>query len=188
MPRYLKPTLMLAAVIAAIFAVKEFRHHIWWDNFGVVEHDRIYRSGQLQPHQLEEVIRRYGIKTVINTREIEAPLDLMLAEYAVCWREGADMVRLPMPGDGRGDFVRLAQGTAVLADTNRHPVLVHCARGTHRTGALVASYRVLDQGWAPARALQEMEEYRFEGRDHPLVPHLSGFWQQGGDRAQAGRR
>jgi Tyrosine phosphatase family len=38
------------------------------------------------------------------------------------------------------------------------PVFIHCKRGTHRTGALVAIYRIARNGWDTARALNEANE------------------------------
>lgn len=38
------------------------------------------------------------------------------------------------------------------------PVFVHCRRGTDRTGALVAIYRIARNGWDTARALKEANE------------------------------
>jgi protein-tyrosine phosphatase len=41
-------------------------------------------------------------------------------------------------------------------------VLVHCEQGYHRTGVLVAAYRVAVCNWSVERALAEMEECGFE--------------------------
>jgi protein tyrosine/serine phosphatase len=102
----------------------------------------------------------------------------MAREAAVCEAAGVEMVRLPMSGDGRGDYAQYDQAMAILADSNRLPALVHCARGTHRTGALVASWRVQAEGWDPAAAVDEMTQYRFRPEDHVLVPHLQAYWNQ----------
>ena len=167
---------LLGGAIVLAFLVKEFRHAVLWDNFGTVEAGAIYRSGQLKPYQFADVIEKYGIKTVINTREPEAPAALVDAERRACEAAGAEMVRIPMPGDGRGTDEQYDYGLSLLRAAERRPVLVHCARGTHRTGALVGSYRVLEQGWDREAALREMEAYRFDPEDHPLVPHLERYW------------
>ena len=38
------------------------------------------------------------------------------------------------------------------------PVFIHCRRGTDRTGALVAFYRIARNGWDSVRALKEANE------------------------------
>ena len=179
---------LLAAVLAVAAGVGLYkaRHFVLLDNFGVVEAGAVYRSGQLQPYQLERVIRDYGLKTVINTREEEAPADLMKAEAEVCARLGVEHIRLPMPGDGRGAYDQYEQALAVLEDPDRLPALVHCARGTHRTGAIIAAYRVKVQGRDAAEALAEMETYRFDPEEHPLVPYLTEYLAPAPKTAPAG--
>lgn len=167
---------LAGAAIVLAFVVKECRHTVLWDNFGTVEAGAIYRSGQLKPYQFADAIERYGIRTVINTREPEAPAKVVEAERRACEAAGAEMVRIPMPGDGRGTYDQYDFGLSLLRAPGRRPVLVHCARGTHRTGALVGSYRVLDQGWDREAALREMASYRFDAEDHPLAPHLETYW------------
>lgn len=164
-------------LVVAVLGIKHGRHYVIVDNFGVVETGKVYRSGQLKPYQLEALIRDYGLKTVINTREEGAPIELMDAEGAVCESNGVDMIRISMPGDGRGTYAQYEQALAVLTDTNRLPALVHCARGTHRTGAIVASYRVRVQGWDADAAIAEMSDYRFKPDGHVLTEHLRPFLQ-----------
>jgi protein-tyrosine phosphatase len=40
-------------------------------------------------------------------------------------------------------------------DPANQPVFVHCEKGEDRTGALVAIYRIVKQGWTPERAYAE---------------------------------
>lgn len=174
---------LVLVVVLAVIVIKEGRHYVFIDNFGVVEEGVLYRSGQPKPYQLAKMIEEYGIRTVINTRELEAPADLMAREAEVCEESGVEMVRLPMSGDGRGEFAQYQQALAILSDSNRLPALVHCARGTHRTGALVASWRVQSEGWDPDAAVREMTQYRFKPEDHVLVPHLKSYWDTLGTAA-----
>ena len=111
-------------LILVVLGIKHGRHYVVVDNFGVTEEGLLYRSGQLKPYQLENLIQKYGLKTVINTRETDAPEALMSAEGEVCGRNGVEMIRLSMPGDGRGTYAQYEQALAVLSDTNRLPALV----------------------------------------------------------------
>ncbi|NMA41768.1 MAG: dual specificity protein phosphatase family protein [Oligosphaeraceae bacterium] len=38
------------------------------------------------------------------------------------------------------------------------PILVHCQRGADRTGVLVAAYRIIQQNWTVAAAIEEMRQ------------------------------
>ena len=162
----------IVIVVLCVLGVKEGRYFILIDNFGVVEEGKIFRSGQMRPYQLDRLIRKYGLRTVINTREMEAPARWMESESEVCRRNGVEMVRISMPGDGRGTYEQYDQALHVLQETNRLPALIHCARGTHRTGAIVAAYRVRVQGWDLVQVLDEMQGYRFKPEDPVLIPYL----------------
>jgi len=163
------------ALVLLVLGIKEGRKFVFLDNFGAVEEGVLYRSGQLRPYQIRDVIRDYGVKTVINTREEEAPSELMEAEDQACRAEGAEMVRIMMPGDGRGTYAQYDEALAILSDSNRLPALIHCARGTHRTGALVSAYRVAVEGVPVDDAMREMERYRFKPEGHVLIPHLRPY-------------
>ncbi len=49
----------------------------------------------------------------------------------------------------------------VIRDRSKQPVLVHCRHGEDRTGAVIAAYRVVVNGWDPAAAEREARELRF---------------------------
>jgi protein tyrosine/serine phosphatase len=172
--RVLGILLVAAAVVWA--GVEAWKWHTI-DNFGVVEPGRIFRSGQPRPAQLQKLIRENGIRTVINLREPEAPADLIFAEEEACSHAGAREVRLMMPGDGRGTYEQYDEALAILTQPTNLPVLVHCARGSYRSGAVIASYRVRVQGWSEDDAVREMKAYRAHLDDHILLPYLKEYWK-----------
>ena len=160
-------------VLLFLFGVRESRHYILYlDNFGVVHKGAVYRGGQLRSYQLEKLIEKLGLRTVINLREPDARVE---AERIACLENGVQMVRLPMAGDGRGTYEQYEDALFILRDTRNLPALVHCARGVHRTGAVIAAYRVHVEGWDANQALQEMQRYKFKPQGHPLVAHLRPF-------------
>ena len=88
--------------------------------------------------------RRYGIRTVVN---FQLPGREMEAERTLAGKLGIGFVNLPMPGDGFGEEAQFRKVLEVIDDPQRQPVLVHCARGTCRTGSAVALYRFERDGW-----------------------------------------
>ena len=54
-----------------------------------------------------------------------------------------------------------------MDDPGRRPVLVHCARGTCRTGAAVAFYRFERDGWTPEDVAAELRRQTYH---YGLVP------------------
>ena len=103
------------------------------------------------------------IKTVVSLRtfrtdtsmDADSPTPTLVRIPAQSWHpEDDDVVR----------FLRIA------TDPARQPVLVHCRRGADRTGAMVAIYRVVVEGWTRADAIDEMTHggYGF----HPVWQNL----------------
>jgi protein tyrosine/serine phosphatase len=52
----------------------------------------------------------------------------------------------------------------IVNDPSIWPVYVHCAGGRHRTGAMIAAYRISVDGWDIDRTYQEMKDYGFYTR------------------------
>jgi protein tyrosine/serine phosphatase len=124
----------------------------------------LYRSGQLTPDQLTQAIERYNLRTVIN---LQWPGEEMRAERELTRRLGVDFINLPMPGDGLGEEWQFREILKILDDPERRPALVHCARGTCRTGAAVAFYRYERDGWTPEDVAAELRRQTYH---YGLVP------------------
>ena len=155
-------TLLVVVVSAAAAAAwldgQERRNRLVWDHFDVVKPGILYRSGQLRNDQLAALIADYEIQTVVSFLVPGASVD---SERALTRRLGVDFLNLPMPGDG---FGREEQFRAVLAacdDPDRRPVLIHCARGTCRTGSAVALYRFERDGWTIEDVAAEMRRQTY---------------------------
>jgi protein tyrosine phosphatase (PTP) superfamily phosphohydrolase (DUF442 family) len=134
------------------------RNRLVWDHFDTVKPGILYRSGQLNDDQLEAAIRQYGIRTIVN---LQIPSDELHAERNVARRMGIDFVNLPMPGDGFGKPSQFREILKACDDPDRRPVLVHCARGTCRTGAAVALFRFERDGWTIEDVDAEMKRQAY---------------------------
>jgi protein tyrosine/serine phosphatase len=150
---------IVGLVAAGTGAAASWRWEAWaWDHFDVVTPGVLYRSGQLTAAQLETAVSRFGIRTVVNFlrpgRDVEA-------ERQVARRLGVDFLNLPMPGDGFGQEEQFRAALAAIDDPERRPVLVHCARGTCRTGAAVALYRYERNGWTVEDVSAEMRRQTY---------------------------
>lgn len=156
----------IAAFVAAVvvlsvaaWLVRENRaNRLVWDHFDTAAPGILYRSGQLQNDQLEEAITSLGLKTVVNFQLPGRPVE---RERELCQRLGIDFLNLPMPGDGSGREEQFREVLAACDDPERRPVLVHCARGTCRTGAAVALYRFERNGWTVEDVAAEMRRQAY---------------------------
>jgi protein-tyrosine phosphatase len=131
-----------------------------WDHWDEVKRGILYRSGQLSSAQLSQAVKRYNLRTIVN---LQLPGEEMAEERALAAHLGVDFVNLPMPGDGFGEEWQFREILRVLDDFRRCPVLIHCARGTCRTGAAVAFYRYERDGWTMEDVAAEMrrQTYRY---------------------------
>ena len=158
------------AGVATWLTVETKRNRLVWDHFDVVQPGVLYRSGQLTPGQLADVAKRYRIRTVVNFQVPGAEVE---AEHKLAHSLGMQFVNLPMPGDGFGKEEQFREVLAACDDPERRPVLVHCARGTCRTGAAVALYRFERDGWTLADVSAEMQRQSY--RDGWLPGYVFGM-------------
>lgn len=150
--------ILVAAAATAWMSSETHRNRVVWDHWDVVKPGHLYRSGQLRGEQLEEAIRRYGLKTVVN---FQVPGPGVEAERAICKKYGIGFLNLPMPGDGFGKEIQFREVLKAVDDPARRPILVHCARGTCRTGAAVALYRYERDGWTLEDVAAEMSRQTY---------------------------
>ena len=147
-----------AACVGGWLTVETRKNRLVWDHFDVVEHGILYRSGQLNPDQLEQAIGLLGIRTVVS---FQVPGEGVEGERALVRRLGVDFLNLPMPGDGFGQEEQFREVLKAVDDPERRPLLVHCARGTCRTGAAVALYRFERDGWTIDDVAAEMHRQSY---------------------------
>ncbi len=150
---------VLAGAAAVWLTVETRRNRLVWDHFDVVKPDILYRSGQLTGEQLVDVVHRFGIRTVVN---FQIPGEGVDYERALARQMGIDLLNLPMPGDGFGEEAQFREVLKACDDPDRRPVLVHCARGTCRTGAAVALYRYERDGWTVEDVAAEMHRQSYK--------------------------
>lgn len=132
-------------------------------NLRVVKDGILFRSGQLSLAGLKRVTRDFEIKTVISFRDAETPGGLPpdWKEEEFCRTQEIAFFRIP-PGSWwtkegpppAQDGVRKFR--EIMDNPDNYPVLMHCWRGVHRTGAFCAIYRMEYEHWSNQEALAEL--------------------------------
>jgi protein tyrosine phosphatase (PTP) superfamily phosphohydrolase (DUF442 family) len=115
----------------------------------------IFRSAQPDPGELRAAQER-GVRTVVVLRS-----SVPAQERDAAARLGLELVHVPMDGSQMPSIEEVDRALAVLLDPAKRPVLVHCAHGEERTGAVIAAYRVVSEGWDPAAAEKEALDLGF---------------------------
>jgi protein tyrosine/serine phosphatase len=135
---------------------------------------RFYRSGQMTVTGFDDYLERLHIRTVINVQNEFPDPDLRLGfldgrtekESDVCRRHGVKYILLEpdlisrQAVPGKQPEV-IAQFLEIMDNPENYPVLIHCKAGLHRTGCLVAVYRMEYQGWSSGAAIEEMKDLGF---------------------------
>ncbi|MDR3635212.1 MAG: tyrosine-protein phosphatase [Isosphaeraceae bacterium] len=115
------------------------------DNFATVESGTLYRSGQMDPAGLGRAIRAHAIKTVLNLRGSHSEQVWYRGEQKATLDAGATQVDMALSSCEWMSRAQLRTLVRVL-DTSERPLLIHCWRGSERTGLATALARLLEPG------------------------------------------
>jgi tyrosine-protein phosphatase SIW14 len=173
--------LTAAALVGAAPLVYSSHRNTHGRNLRAVEEGVLYRSGQLTPDGLGEVVRERGIRTVISLRAARDDDDPHpdAWEEEFCKSHGLNYRRIiprAWGPDEKGDVPAqesVRQFLEVMDRNENYPVLVHCFAGIHRTGTMVAIFRMEYHRWPAERAIAEMQLCGFDPLD--MQQHIEPF-------------
>jgi protein tyrosine/serine phosphatase len=107
----------------------------------------LYRSEQPTALGMKN-LEKLGIRTIINLRAFNNDDDEVKGTSLRTERVKILTWRI--------DDQHVVEVMRMLKKTENGPFLIHCQHGADRTGVMSAMYRVLEQGWTPQDALQEL--------------------------------
>ena len=122
----------------------------------------LYRGAQPTAAGFEQ-LKRLGVRTVIDLRVNHSDQDLLPPA-------GMRQEVIPMQ-TWHVDAAAVERFLAIVADSNRAPVFVHCQHGADRTGLMCAIYRVVVCNWDKESAIREMTQGGFGF--HPIWLNLA---------------
>lgn len=134
-------------------------------NFGEVT-EQLYRGGQPTADGFKELVRR-GVGIVIDLRGGEG-------ERAQVTKLGMQYVSIPWHCFNPQNE-RFAQFLQVIRENPDKKIFVHCRLGVDRTGMMIASYRMGEQGWNAGEAAREMAAFGFSSMHHMICPGLATY-------------
>lgn len=145
----------------------------------VVAEGKVYRSGQMTEEGFRNAVATYGIRTIINLQQDNRDPDLphnwfdrrTVKESELCKELGVrylvvepDLVNPDETGAKRPKAID--EFLALMDDESIYPVLIHCKAGLHRTGILLAVYRMEYEGWTVREAFEELKAHGFGKNCH----------------------
>jgi protein tyrosine phosphatase (PTP) superfamily phosphohydrolase (DUF442 family) len=150
--RILMTVVLLAGLGSWIYHMSVFRPA---RNFHEIDAGKFYRSAQLGKDEFEDIVHKYGIRTVINLRGHQ-PGEWWYDD------EESELKRLHVRQEDIGfsteqmqtkeDWTRYAE----LLKTAQRPILVHCRSGADRTGEATAVYMIDYMGKSRDEALKQL--------------------------------
>lgn len=123
----------------------------------------VFRSAQPESGA-QASLKQLGVRSVINLRFSADDPDLL-----------PDVQRIHAPIESWDvDHDEVMRALKALIDPNNQPVLLHCRHGADRTGTVMASYRMIVQGWSAEAAIAEMREggYNYHSIWRNMVRYL----------------
>jgi protein tyrosine phosphatase (PTP) superfamily phosphohydrolase (DUF442 family) len=132
-------------------------------DFGKVN-DYLYRGAQPKPEGIEE-LKKLGIDTIVDLRGERH--GLLERERAHAEALGMQFVNIRGFGWTAPSDEQVAQFFALVSETPRRKIFVHCWFGGDRNGMFVAVYRIAFDGWTPEQAIHEMRAFHYNEILHP---------------------
>lgn len=147
------------------------------NRFAEVIPGKLYRGGYPSAANVRHLQQSNHIRTILSlTGPVDKPKERdMLAEARSL---GIHALRIPMPGNGCGDFAALDRAADVLNNPDNYPIFFHCQAGKQRSNAALAAYRMRHCGWSLEDALRELDEHYDldrHGKESVLVEHLTAY-------------
>jgi protein tyrosine/serine phosphatase len=132
--------------------------------------DHVFRGGQPLPDGWA-ALAKMGVKTVIDLRRT----DEHSTEEEAKAVQAANMkyLNFPMKGVVAPSHEQVAKILALL-DSNE-PVFIHCKRGSDRTGAVIACYRIAHDRWDRQLALNEAKSFGMAWTQVGLKKYVLSF-------------
>lgn len=141
--------LLTCALLIVVFV--STAGYIYWvvfnHRFSTVTEGKVYRSGAMKIEALENKVRKYGIRSVVDLRK---PSDAVDAEHTAMEGLGVQHFRLPTGQvPARSTVEAFLQ---IMKNREHYPVLIHCKHGEGRAVLFSAIYRIEFENWSNERA------------------------------------
>ncbi len=124
-------------------------------NIHPVKEGKVYRSAQLNDGPLEEVIRKYEIKTMINLRGESNGEEWYEDEISICEKYGVKHYDLRFSTKILPKKESLLELFEIF-DNAEYPLIFHCKAGADRAGLAGAIYKLEYEGKSLEKALKQL--------------------------------
>ena len=135
--------------------------------------EHVFRGGQPSAEAWPS-LANLGVKTVIDLRRTDE--HSTAEESRAVEAAGMRYVNVPMKGVVAPSNEQIGKVLDLL--NSDEPVFVHCRRGSDRTGAVIACYRIQHDGWRSKQALNEAKSFGLSWTQMGLKSYVNAFQPQ----------
>jgi protein tyrosine/serine phosphatase len=148
-----KKIVVIVLSLGALFGAKYYYDMNINHNFETITNGKVYKSGVIPPDEIEEYVKKYKIKSIIDLRfpgtadlvnNPEVPEELIAEKEAVSkiagvtyFNNGSDQVPKQ---ENLDSFFK------IMDNKDNYPVLIHCYHGVGRAEMYSAIYRIEYEG------------------------------------------
>jgi hypothetical protein len=165
----------LVAVLVTVGPFVYYRYvYTYSKRLREVEPGLVFRSGQMTEPGFREAVKRYHIRTVVNLQDDNTDPEIArgyfsgrtVCESELCRQMGVRYLLIAPDLIDRRKIRRerpraIEQFLELMDNAKNYPVLIHCKAGLHRTGCMIAVYRMEYDHWPMERALAELKGHGF---------------------------
>lgn len=130
----------------------------------------LYRGAAPSHEGLDSLVSALGVRTVVNLRHYHGS-----REERWCKERGLAYFPLRVESSDAPSDEQVREFLRLATDPERRPLYFHCWRGSDRTGAFCAAYRMAVDGWPLPDAEAEMQEFGFFDGWRDLLHFVRGF-------------
>jgi protein tyrosine phosphatase (PTP) superfamily phosphohydrolase (DUF442 family) len=140
-PWQTKILLLVILLSLAVFAV----YHLFLnERIDTVVEGRVYRSAQLSRSSLLKIVEEKGIKGILNLRGNMQDSEWHLVEKGIADKKQIALYDIALPVNELPGYKEVNLILDVLMESEK-PILIHCRRGSDRTGMVSALAIALEQ-------------------------------------------
>ena len=119
----------------------------------------MYRSGRIEKKEDVDQLKQLGIKTILSLDDYGDVEGLVNSERDWATQDNIEFIWSPMSGVDKPTLEQIYKMLDIITNTSKQLVLIHCKRGSDRTGIMIASYRIKFDRWTVADAKKELRSY-----------------------------
>ncbi len=123
----------LALIALVVLVGHQLSRRLFGWNLHTVIAGQVYRGAQPTPELIDELAKKYGVRTIVNLRGCGLPNDWYAKETQTIQRLGLNQEDICFSALRLPSSLELRRLVEVI-DNAQYPIYLHCRRGADRTG------------------------------------------------------